>query len=843
VLIVGALGMVLTDSAGERVRTRIGAVWTVQGQIVAALALGYALFAALIVATDGTGAEDVNRWYLPVTFGLFGASAAIPMVITRRPQFGLATMAGAAGAWVSAPFAVGAAAEWYGVALASLALAIGVAMPLLRHERVSLRLPERASDVIYASGIGAVLASSVVFLTLLMAMADEVDPYVFDARWAIALSAALGCGFFAVDALVMRRRCGMAGIAVMVTVLASAVVFAYDGPFEHYAYALAMPSVLLMAASRWLRARAPIAGLVAAWRDDVAIVAYVAAGAAALVALGLAVDADGATTPYEPQTRWFLAITLGICAGAVVIDAARRARIETSAAVAGSVIAIALSIPWAFDARAAYYGVALAAAGIGLAVAGRAWTPAWFDARVRDIAAAIAVGAATLPFEGAYAELPRAGAGVHIAAAFFFAAAALRTRDTTAPAPRFDVAAIVNARVEMLWLYASGLAAVGGYLWMLRSMPAAEDAEAGSLAMPLMLASLAFVGLGAAAKRLWPAAGMHLYVLALLVAIASLASATDAHTVAILLTIFVIASALVALYEDAPQLGAPAALFGFLAVIAWRVDQDASDALIPAAYAGIAVAAYAGAILLRHAADAWSRALRAGGALYALAAPASGFLIMSGMTGDLSGTATYQWTTLGVAILGAAAIAESMMAGRRWIMVPASSVLLGAVLLQIARLEPENAQAYTAVIGVYLLALSIVGLGRMKLWPDLDSASPYIEALGVATIVLPTFLQSLDGGWRYELILVVESALFITISIVLRRRGMLAASAGFLALAGGRALFDAVNAMPNWIVVMLAGMALLGVGVGILLGRDRWDRWQETLFAWWSDAGNGAHAH
>jgi hypothetical protein len=69
----------------------------------------------------------------------------------------------------------------------------------------------------------------------------------------------------------------------------------------------------------------------------------------------------------------------------------------------------------------------------------------------------------------------------------------------------------------------------------------------------------------------------------------------------------------------------------------------------------------------------------------------------------------------------------------------------------------------------------------------------------------------------------------------MRRRGVLATSALFMVLVSGRLLFDALNAMPNWIVVALCGIALLAVGVGILLGRERWDRWQRAIIALWED--------
>ena len=49
------------------------------------------------------------------------------------------------------------------------------------------------------------------------------------------------------------------------------------------------------------------------------------------------------------------------------------------------------------------------------------------------------------------------------------------------------------------------------------------------------------------------------------------------------------------------------------------------------------------------------------------------------------------------------------------------------------------------------------------------------------------------------------------------------------------ALVDAVNALPNWITIMLAGLALLAIGVGILVSRERWGRWQAQVEAWWGE--------
>jgi hypothetical protein len=130
-------------------------------------------------------------------------------------------------------------------------------------------------------------------------------------------------------------------------------------------------------------------------------------------------------------------------------------------------------------------------------------------------------------------------------------------------------------------------------------------------------------------------------------------------------------------------------------------------------------------------------------------------------------------------------------------------------------------------------------LWRFKLIPELAEVAPFVEALGAAMIMLPSFVQSLDAGYRYQWILLAEALGFLTLSIVLRRRGMLAAALSAMVLVAGRMLVDAVNALPSWVIVAIAGSALLGIGMGILLGRDRWSAWQEALMGWWDETGNG----
>jgi hypothetical protein len=260
----------------------------------------------------------------------------------------------------------------------------------------------------------------------------------------------------------------------------------------------------------------------------------------------------------------------------------------------------------------------------------------------------------------------------------------------------------------------------------------------------------------------------------------------------------------------------------------------------------VAVAAYGGALLVRRSATKWSNALRAVGATYGLIAPVAGMALMSYESDSASdaaikSSALYQWTTISIALAGGLALIESSLSGRRWIIVPATAVITVAVLLQINRLDPESAQPYAIAVGIYLVLLGVLGLGRFRLIPELADASVFIEAAGAAVIMLPSGISALDeGGWRYTVILIAEASAFLSASVALRRRGLLVAALGALVLVALHALFDAVNAMPNWIVVMLAGMALLAGGSAILAGRDRWTRWQEHVLAWWQETGRGA---
>lgn len=972
VFIAVAFAMLLAQLyGGEVLRTRIGAIWSVIGQLVAVAAMASALLIAPFAGDEDIELVTTTRWYLPVTFAAFALAALVPMLRSRGRQFGLGVLAGYAGAFVSVAYALDVAGENYAVAFGALSVTLGALVLAARHRRIAAALPSgagdaayvagvaatalagavaalalaaandeeaasyvirsrwflptavtlagsffvamsfvrkqaadlaaaaaaafalslalnyafnlpaeayaiasagmavafgalvvavrrprirpllapRAEDVLYAAGAIAGVAAVIVTASVLEAAARDIDAYDIRTRWFALISAALAGAFFVAMAFVRSQRLDVIVGGAAAIAAAVAAVFALGMSAEYYAFALLAPALALAAAARWIGDRPAVRRLASTWRDDAVFVGAVAAIAGMALAAVLAMLAEVDDFRYSPDARAFLPMAFLGGAAFFSIDASRRREAGTSAAFVVAIIASAFTTPYAFDAGAEYYGLALAVAGIGVAALPRVWSPSWLHETARDLPAVAAIALSTLPFEGAYAGATHIGAGVHVGAALVFALAAVRDRSRESVGRLAGVPALENIRVAMGWLYAAGAAAVIGYIFVLRGSASDAQASTGTIAFPLMAASVAFMLAGVVLRRLREEFTPHLYVMSLALALGSVAAADSAGATVVLLTVYVFAYAALAVHEDRPLIAAPAVVFGLAAVEAWRRHAGADLAAIPFAYAAAAVAMYAGALAVRRERRRWSNALRGTGALYALLAPVAGFAILAyesenGLVGATAfeQTALYQVSTIAVAIVGGIALVESMLARRRWVIVPASAVLLVALLLQIARLDPANAQAYSAPIGVYLVLLAALGLSRLRLIPELEPAAVYVEAVGAGTIMLPTFAQSLDGGWYYHLALVIESAAFFSAGVALRRRGLLTAALAFMVLLAGRALLDAVNALPNWIIVMIAGMSLLAIGMGILAGRDRWEQWQRTLLAWWTETGDNAVA-
>ncbi len=853
-VVLGLLAFPAKSAAiAARLPDRFGA--TLRDAGVGATAICTIIALLLLQSAAGEGARGnesayhvETRWFVAIASALVVAFYAID-AIGRRERSGVYGFVAALGA-LSAAFVYGLdlSGEYYAVAFAVVSVVFGVSGMATVSRAAMARLPEQSREILRAAGVAATaLSAGAVFVTLAAAANHDNGAYQIETRWFAAISAALVLVFYAIEAFGQRTREGVSGFALALTALCASVVYALDVSGEYFAFALIAPAMVLGAATLWAP-RLLIARLAPEWRDDVIVFGRVAATAGIGVALAAAIASGSTNATYAPQFRVFLPIAFAAAAAFFCIDAARGRRIETSAALLLAIGGAIVSVAYAFDAEAAYYGAAFAAAGATLALGGRSWTPSWLDGRVRDVLSVAAFTIAWLPFEGAYETAPRVGAGVHLAAAAFYALAAVFQRSEVTLEHFLEMPQAARVRVTVGWLYAACLAATIGYLHLLNSLPGDDTVDdVLRLGYPMLAASLALAGIGVATRWLRPEFRMHLYVMSLAAALVSLTTPASAETLSVMLTVYVSASLALAVFEDEPVLAAPAAAFGFGAIAAWRTHFDAPASVLPIAFGTVAIVTAAAGVVLRSRAR-WAAAAGVCSAIYAVAAPATGFAVLSSLThhGYVDGTpfyrtALYEWSTLSMALLGALMLGVAASTRRRWIIVPATATLTIALLLQIGRFDPENPQAYTAVIGAYLVLLGLVGLWKFRLIPELVEAAPLVEAIGAAVIMAPSMIQSLDpGGGQYEWIVLAEAMAFFVSSIGLRRRGMLAAAIVAMVLVAARVLFDAVNALPNWVVVMLAGMALLGIGMGILLGRERWGRWQESLLGWWAHGAGAA---
>ena len=814
-----------------------------------------AVLSAVAAANPDTEYTPQTPWFL---MGAFAAAAAVYAlhVTMPMPVLGEADMTATYGfglSLVGTATAIVYGAEW-SAEYYSFAFAAGAA-PLLAlatwgmPSRFGTGPPGFRRDCLLLAHAAA-LPGGAVAIGAVVSAAGEDATYAPETPWFLpALFGSLGA-FYAL-ALLSRFRpspeataAAAAGLAASVFGVTTGVVYALEVSAEYYAFAFVVPAVVLGAAAHWPPGRGVDDVLPAGWRAGAIACGRLASLAGIAVAIAAALVAAEPDATYVPDSRVFLPLASVAAAAFFALDAAREKRWETSAALLVALGGAGVTIAYAAEADAEYYGVALACTGLTYGFGGRIWLPSWLDERARDQTGAAAVTLGWLPFEGVYDDHLRIGAGTHLAAAVFYAGAAVVDRSEMTLTKLLDIPYRVPVRVAAGWLYAAGVTVAIGYVDIMRSLPGGEEAEAESLTLPLMGLSLAFLVSGALLRWGRPDFRIHVYVMALLISIASISTAGDSGTLTMELTVLAAAFLAIAAWEDAPVLAAPSPVFGFAAIVALREYADWPPYSVPMAYSAVAVVAYGAGFALRTRLPRWSDALRAAGAAYAIVSPAVGFGILAANTeeglidgGPFETSALYEWSTLATGLVGLLGLVESSIARRGWVVVGGSAVMLVALLLQIGRFHPENVQAYTAVIGTYLVLLGLVGLSRYRLLPGLEETATYVEGLGAAIIMFPSFLQSLEGGWRYELILLVEAVGFLTAGVTLRRRGLLATSLAALVLVAGRVLFDAINALPNWIVALILGMMLLGLGMGVLIGRERWTRWEEQVASWWDQTG------
>lgn len=823
------------------------------GVVIAIIAIG--------AAQDADSAfEPATRWFLLESFA--GAGIAYVVLAARRVTVAewhtQTAHAGAAlsiiGACAAGVYGLDASAEYYAFAFVAGAVAL---LPIVLFVLPRVQPADAArtlSDVHLPIAHAAAVVAGLVAIGVVLAAADDNATYHPESRWFLpAVFAALGAFYAVATRYKLRPFAGAEPMPPLAFVasglgITTGVVYALDASPEYHAYAFVGPALALGAVARFANVRVLDDALPARWRDAAFIVGRIVAGVGVSVAIvAAAIGASGDST-YVPDTRAYLLASFGAAALFLALDASRRREWRISAAFVAMLVGVALAVPYAFEAGPEHYGVAFAAAGAGIAFTGRTWSPAWLHARARDIVAVVAVTLAWLLFEGVYADEERIGAGVHLAAAAFYAFAALLTRPDRMIGDLWKRPRAMAMPLAATWLYASGLVGSIGYILLLRAMRDGGDMGGRSLALSLLALAVVFIALGATSRYWRTAFGAHLYVMATLAAVAALAASPDASALAVVSTALAAAFIVAGLWEDAPAIAVPGAVAGFIAVAAWQQRIDAAPEFVPVTYAAIALCAYMLGYAIRGR-QRWSNAARACGAGYAIVAPAAGYGMLGfGTDGGLydgaryEETALYQWSTAAVAVAGVIAVLESSIARRGWIVVAGSGVLVASLMLEIGHFRPDSLQPYAATLGLYLVLLGLVGLWRFRLIPEFENAAPPIEALGAIVVMYPSFMQALSDGFPYQLIALVEAAFFFTLSVVLRRRLLLGTATLALVLIAGRALFDAINALPNWIVILIAGMALLGIGTAILVGRDRWGRWEGSIMSWWDEMGGPEHA-
>lgn len=344
------------------------------------------------------------------------------------------------------------------------------------------------------------------------------------------------------------------------------------------------------------------------------------------------------------------------------------------------------------------------------------------------------------------------------------------------------------------------------------------------------------------AHRVWD---KQLVVINQALAIAAITIAVVAgnrfQTTAILL-LFVLAGGAIAATEQRPELLVLPNLWGIGLIASTVALAGAGPRWAPSFYAGaglviaLSLQGWRGIPATRRTdwfmAHRWMAGLWAAGGIllggWFLAEGGAAFLA-SGELRELVLDSAYGPVGLAVSLCGAALAADAIMTLRRPTGYGATALIMTAILMGIARITPNNPQAYAVPLGIYLFALSIYVAYERDLGPIRMPAANGLMAASVAVILGTTFAQSLLHPWRYIFLGLLEGLILLGLTVFLRRRYGVAVCVFFLSLLTLRAVFDAARSLPNWAVIGLLGLILLVTAVVILLRRDR-------LEAWWGSA-------
>jgi hypothetical protein len=170
-------------------------------------------------------------------------------------------------------------------------------------------------------------------------------------------------------------------------------------------------------------------------------------------------------------------------------------------------------------------------------------------------------------------------------------------------------------------------------------------------------------------------------------------------------------------------------------------------------------------------------------------------------------------------------------------MLAATGISVLALNLTIGFANPSNVQAYTAPIGVYLLGLGL-GFGRNRPPGDFIAWHEALLVAGAAFIVLPQVEQSFEpGGAAWGLAIMVEAFAFLAAGFLVRARWLVPVGVLMLTGAAIRWLVEYGGAIPFWLILGLAGTALLAGGIFILVNAEWWASVRHGAMRWWTGQG------
>ena len=290
-----------------------------------------------------------------------------------------------------------------------------------------------------------------------------------------------------------------------------------------------------------------------------------------------------------------------------------------------------------------------------------------------------------------------------------------------------------------------------------------------------------------------------------------------------------------------------AAVFGAAALGAaweWR-GLDFAD--LPLAYAALAGLLWAGLTPIRRYESGERGAVVAGLAWtpWALAVGLA-VVLLDDRRFELAGrdalARTREWAVLAIAAAsGAVAVtAEGVRLRRRMVWVGGTGGLLAALLMAIAMSQPENVQAYTVPAGIYFVVLGLTWRRSRKFFGAHMLAHEAVVVLGLLCLILPPAEQSFaPGGAVYGLELIGLGLLFLLVGFTLSARWLVSGSVLTLSGVAVRWLTIFGREAPYWLTLGLVGMALLGVGMLLLLQRERWERARRRIGRWWLETPAG----